>query len=362
MKPTTNNQQFFKYILILLLFINTYNIYSQIPPANNLSPNGYFDNVFDIYGNSYRLTDLNFQQSRILNNGMTSTTFTTADAGYFRLFFETNSGLEGNSTFETDRKAVAIQVFKDISNFINSPLTTNGLNNKVNIWVRDLNQLLGATPSNPNPATNSSVLGLATSFSTMPNVNNSTFGGIVDNEVWKTIHSGIDSYTNVRPPLSISAIASGASGIFYHGMMAFNFSNPAISWNTNMSTSTTTNYDLYTVILHEITHALGFASLISASGSSKFGAGFNYYSRYDKFLTNNANSYLITQATGFPSMYNYQYNAGLNTTILQPSAPSSNANCVSNTVCTSAIKYNGSSNVPVYTPNCFSNGSSLSHF
>jgi Secretion system C-terminal sorting domain len=334
----------------------------QIPTTNHLSPKGYFETVFDIYGKSYQLADINFQQSKTLRNGITSTTFTTADAGYFRLYFETGSGMEGNTTNQIERKAVAIQVFKDISNFINSPLTSNGLNNKVNIWVRDLNQLLDATTSNPNPAATSSVLGLATSFYTMPNGNNPTFGGIVDNEIWKTIHTGVDSYTNVRSPLSTTAIASGASGVYYHGMMSINFNNPAISWNTNLSATNTPFYDLYSVLLHEITHALGFASLLSNNGSSKLGTGFNYYSRYDKFLTNNANVNLITQVAGLPSMYNYQFNTILNSTILQPNTPANNSGCTQSTACASAIKYNGSSLVPVHTPNCFSNGSSLSHF
>lgn len=157
--------------------------------------------------------------------------------------------MEGTSTAETDRRNVICQVFSDISAFIGSPLTTNGLNNKVNIWVRDIN----AVTTNTN-----STLGLATGFYCAPILNNN-ISGIVDNEIWKTIHSGVDSYTNVVPPVNIFGGTSSSGGTYYHGMMSFNFTG-VFNWNTNMGLTTipSGDYDLYTVALHEITHALGF--------------------------------------------------------------------------------------------------------
>ena len=40
-------------------------------------------------------------------------------------------------------------------------------------------------------------------------------GGILDGEIWKTIHLGVDSYTNVL----------NGTNLFYHGRVAFNFND-----------------------------------------------------------------------------------------------------------------------------------------
>lgn len=355
-QPTTS---FLKYILILLLFITTNKIYSQVTPTNNLSPKGYFDNVFDNYGNSYSLTDINYQQSRILSNGSTSTTNLSVDSGYFKLFFETGCGMEGTSTDEIARRNVLIQVLQDISNFIPSPLTSNGLNKKVNIWVRKISNV---------PNVPSSALGLATPFYNMPYNTTPGFGGIADNEIWKTIHLGKDSYTNVAPPITSSS-NSGTSGVFYHGMMAFNFTS--FTWNTNLSVlANSTQYDLYTVALHEITHALGFASLLDQNGTSLFETGFNYFSRYDKFLMNNNNTASLISNTSLCTMYNYTFNP--NTTLITPSVirptctlpnNENTSNSINTTLQSNALKFVSSNiNIPIYTPVCYESGSSLSHF
>ncbi len=331
-----------------------------------LSPNGILDDVFDHYGRKYKLSDLIIAKETKDGKGTTAkTTLITCNSGYFNLYFETGCGMEivGNPTHDA-RRAVVCKVFEDLSNFINSPLSTTG--KKVNIWIRNINNVITA------PNTPDGVLGLASSFYTMPYNTTSGFGGIVDNEVWKTIHTGNDSYTNVSSPLSSTGISSGSSGIYYHGMAAFNFNttdnpsipnNPAINWHTNLSTNASSNlYDLYTVLLHEGTHALGFASLINGNGSSKFGPGYNYYSRYDRFLKNStALQFLLTNTNACSSMYNYSFNSALNASILAPNASAQPCN-YQTTVCRSAIRYVGLSNVPVFTPNCFQPASSLSHF
>ncbi len=269
--------------------------------------------------------------------------------------------MDGTSTEEIARKNVLVQVFQDISNFVASPLTTNGLNNKVNIWIRKITNV-------PNVPT--SALGLATSFSNMPFNTTSGFGGIADNEVWKTIHLGKDSYTNVTPPISsYSSSNSGTSGIFFHGMMAINFST--YTWNTNLSVlANSTQYDLYTIVLHEVTHALGFASLLDQNGSSLFGTGYNYFSRYDRFLKNNANTAFLITNTSLCSMYNYTFNTNtslITPTVIRPTCILPNnentSNSINTTIQSNALKFVGSSiNIPVYTPVCYESGSSLSHF
>ncbi len=348
-----------KLILFFMFFLSLTLLYAQketqtLPNENehNLSPNGLFDKVFDHYGNNYKLSDVLIgQEVRGDNNQIVrSTNPAPMTCGYYDLYFETGSGMEDISNpIHVERRNVLCRVLTDLSNFINSPLTTNGLNNKVNIWVRNINNVITA-PESPN-----GVLGLASSFYTMPYNNVAGFGGIVDNEIWKTIHLGRDSYTNVVSPLMSTGISVGQSGIFYHGMMAFNFSDSAISWNTDLTvTSFPNNYDLYTVILHEMTHALGFASLLNSNGLSKFGTGYNYFSRYDTRLKNNPNTqFLINKQTNAcGSMYNYVFNNAINTSVLQPT---SNA-------CNNKVRYVGLSNVPVHTPTAFSPPSSLSHF
>lgn len=314
-----------------------------------LSPNGVLENIFDQYGNKYALSDIKVGADTNVNNTMSRSTI-LCSSGIFDLYFETGSGMESTSdATQIQRREVVCQVFTDISNFIISPLQNPGNTTRVKIWVRNINKISGA-PSN--------VLGLATAFYNFPQNNTANFGGITDNEVWKTIISGKDSYINVTSPLVSTNPALSSSGNFYHGMMAFKFSG--ITWNTNLTiNSPAGQYDLYSVALHEITHALGFASLINENGQSVFGTGFNYFSRYDKFLKNNAGTqFLLTNGTACSSMYNYKFNTSLTTSILHPSTA-----CATNqTNCATALKFVATSTVPVYTTNCFEQGSSLSHF
>ncbi|HMI08626.1 MAG TPA: hypothetical protein VK528_13840, partial [Flavobacterium sp.] len=322
-----------------------------------VSPSGLLENVFDQYGNKYKLSDIAISKETVTPKG-TSRSAILCSSGMFDLYFETGSGMEDPSNpTHNARRAVVCQVFQDLSNFINSPLQNVGNTTRVKIWVRDLGQIVS------NPST-SGVLGLATAFYNMP-VNS---GGIIDNEIWKTIHSGADSYTNVTDPIISTNPNPGGSGTYYHGMMAFNFVNPVVSWHTNLSAVAPAGlFDLYSVVLHEVTHALGFASLINYDGTSKFGGAFNYYTRYDKFLKDNAASqFLIANPGACSTMYGYSFNSSLSNSILHPGCglnPPVSGGSLDHTVCSSAIKYvSPGATVPVYTPQCFEPGSSLSHF
>jgi len=333
------NLNFKKKLIAFFLFVNVCTVFAQNPPGK-MSPDGIFDEVFDRFGNQYSLKDI--QVSTLKSQTL------CVSSGYFNVYFEIGSGFEQPG--QSLRRNVLCQLFNDLSAFI----TPANVNQKVNIWVRDINTII------PNAGV-SGVLGLASSFYTMPSgAPNVT--GIVDGEVWKTIHAGQDSYINTASPLYTSG---GQNLGFYHGMMAFNFSNPLFTnnWHTNLGTPTSAGfYDLYTVALHEMTHALGFASLIDANGSSKLsGYGFNYYSRYDMFLKTQTGQNLITNS-GTCSLYNFSFNPVLNAgSVLTP--PNANPNpCQTNTTtCASAVKFAGSVNQAVYTPNCFEGGSSLSH-
>ena len=88
--------------------------------------------------------------------------------------------------------------------------------------------------------------------------------------------------------------------------IAFNFNDPNINWNTNLSINSPSNlYDLYTVILHEVVHSLGFNSFINENGASIDPVP--YYSRYDTFLRTNNNIPLLT--FGSCNMYDISFNS-----------------------------------------------------
>ncbi|MEI8278300.1 MAG: T9SS type A sorting domain-containing protein [Bacteroidota bacterium] len=312
---------------------------------NIVTPGGYLDSVFDRFGNRYSLLDLSINDHfRNPSDGIPpQLIMANCNSGYFQLYMEPGCGLEDNSAAAQARLQVVCQVLHDLSSFINSPC--GNTNQKVNIWVRNINNLSGVPPGN--------VLGLATGFYNIPAL--TTLSGIVDNAVWTTLHSGADAYTNISYPLYSLGALNNSSGTFFHGMMAFNFSG-TYNWHTDLSTVPVAGeLDLYTVVLHEMTHALGFTSLITSVGTSAL--TYPYYSRYDQYLKSSTGSPLITN-TGSCNLYNYSFTAA--TSLLTPN-PSS---CIANqTTCATAIKFDdGNMSQPVYTPNCWESGSSLSHF
>jgi len=315
------------------MFLTNLTIYAKESGNQILSPNGTFDHIYDRFGNSLLLDEIKIEAQE--RNGIDKTT-SSCSAGYFNLYFEANSGMEGNSTLEVDRRNVICQLFNDLSQFIvpADPGVT------VNIWVRDISAII------PNPSS-TLVLGLASSYYTLP-ANAPAYTGIIDNEIWKTINSGTNSYTNVTSPLLST---DGPNPAFYHGAMAFNFSNASINWHTDLTQTTPAGaYDLYTIALHETTHAFGFASLIDSNGESKLGAVNQYYSRYDLYLNTGSSAPLITN-TGNCSLYNYGFNPALNPNIMAPSS----------TNCSTQLQFNGSVNQAIYTPTQFFGPSSLSH-
>lgn len=295
---------------------------------NTSSPGMLLDTLYDNYGSKHALNQLKIDTvSEYGSGGRTSAL--CLSTGYFTIYFEPGCGMEQNTAQHIARRNVICELFSHLSSFITSPLTTTG--QKVNIWIRD-----------------KSLFGLPTGFSaaarTFYSVPVSTVTGIADNEMWKTINSGQDSYAGIVSPIS-------STGAFYHGTMAFDFT---YSWHDDLSTNPSgSDLDLYTIALHEITHALGFGSLIMASGNSLVP---NYYNRYDQFLKDPSGTFLVAN-TGSCSMYNFGFNTS--TSVLSPTTP-----CITDvTTCSLGITYSsGSQNIPVYTPNCFEAGSSLSHF
>jgi hypothetical protein len=227
---------------------------------------GILDSAIDRAGHKYCLRSIAVNDTVRADTGSVVTnTVASCSSGYFQLFLEPGSGME-NSANPTHmaRRNVLCRVLYDLSRFIHSPLTASG--NKVNVWVR-----------NPASVPGASGLGYATSFFTVPN--NPALSGIADNAAWSTIHSGGDAYLNLQP----TSFFSHPGNICFHMVAAFDFSS--YLWNTNLNAApATTEFDLYTVVLREMAHALGLSSEIAANGSSLLGANYPYYSRFDQLL------------------------------------------------------------------------------
>ena len=323
------------------------------------TPGGLLDKVFDRLGHEYTLGEIAIDEqikkaSGDSTAGLLPVPPSFCGGGYFQLFIEPGSGMENYAVVgspDEARMKVVCQVLQDISAFINSPCTASG--QKVNIWIRNIGSL------GPFAA-------VASSFYNIPN--SMTVSGIADNAAWITINSGKDAFTNVASPLFTTGSGSGFGSNYFHALVAFDFGG-SINWNTNLAAPPGAGQtDMYTTALHEITHALGFASLINYTGFSQFGPSYNYFDRYDMHLKTPGGTNLIGNI-GSCNLYQWQFNSSLTAaTVLSPGGvtvcPSGyqTGAYVDHTICASAVQYVGATTQPVYTPDCYEPGSSLSHF
>jgi hypothetical protein len=335
------------FLLFSTSLLLAFNGVSQIDPNTGYTPGAIFDTVFDDRGNKYPLRAIQVNPGGNPDPNTLALPAASCQAGYFRLYFATGSGLDGAGSPDIDRRNVLCQVFSDLSCFIKSPLSSpcNSTPNNttfVNIYVS-------------NSATGS-VLGNAGSMYAFPFNPADPYPGITDGMVRQTIVTGVDPYSSIAPPF----VVTGANN-FYHGIVNVNTS---VSWHyfTNLLPPAGTT-DMYTVFLHEAMHSLGFSSLIGPNGFSRLGAGANYYSRYDLFLRSSSLQPLLSN-TNAPC-----YNSSLqfNPLLLPAIKP---ANCTNTTGVQSDISFCGNTvlyvdptqTVAVYTPTCFEGGGSLSHF
>jgi hypothetical protein len=118
------------------------------------------------------------------------------------------------------------------------------------------------------------------------------------------------------------------------------------NWNTGITVPSGSQFDLFTVALHEVTHALGFASLVTSSGISAISGGNpGVFSVYDSFLELGNGTPLFSAAGG----------ASFTATV---------GDFTSNDVFFSganAMAANGGNPVKVFAPPAFQDGSSISH-
>jgi len=115
------------------------------------------------------------------------------------------------------------------------------------------------------------------------------------------------------------------------------------NWNSEVDTPTGGEYDLFTVALHEVTHSLGFLSLMQSNGDSSFGGNPGTYSVLNSFLELGDGTALFAAGGNF---------IGTAADLISDDLFFNGAN---------ATAANGGNRVKTYAPVMFASGSSLSH-
>ncbi|MFK8111691.1 MAG: PEP-CTERM sorting domain-containing protein [Rubripirellula sp.] len=132
------------------------------------------------------------------------------------------------------------------------------------------------------------------------------------------------------------------------GSATFDF---GYNWNSELDAPTPTEFDLFTVSLHEVTHAMGFASLVNADGNSEIdmpggnpGGNPGVFSVFDTFLELGDGTDLFSAGGSYD---------GTAADLISDDVFFSGAN---------AVAANGGAPVKMYAPTTFNDGSSISHF
>lgn len=299
--------------------------------------------MYDRFGNEYLPSDIAFDSTgRSTAHGRLSAPCTNCScvAGMFTLIFEDVLEAHGygfdDATNGAARRATACQVYSDLSNLLYDVNPTNG--GRVNIWINSEQSFLNVINIYTPFPINS--LGVGSSFMSAPR---DLRNAIMDGEVWKTIKSGYSSYgINLYPPANTFLD-------YYHGYLAVDFSSATYNTDLTSNSVTSSQVDLYSVILHQAIHTLGFTSLIRSNGTSYVVVSNSHnYSRYDLFLKYNTTTPLLT------------FNSTANTLNYTAGTTSLNANCNSGT----ALTFTGSNciNQPVYSSAPWNPDISLCHF
>lgn len=249
------------------------------------------------------------------NPGVYNCRANTSITGYFKAYFEdvalnTNIGFD-DGAFGDTRREEACQVLEDISEL----LMLDATNITPDILFSRSDQSLP-----------SGALAAATSYFGYSTVS-------LDNG---SLHKYIISRQDPTPVQG-----------YFDALIMTNFSGVSWSVDSNLNTST---YDFYTVMWHEVMHALGFRSsmpaVITETNISHRHGTFDYYTKEDEILENRfieALANILNVPTGAPSPW----------------------------FITNEVVYRGVKNIldatpdgirPIYSPISWEQGSSLSHF
>lgn len=148
----------------------------------------------------------------------------------------------------------------------------------------------------------------------------------------------------VRTKLQTGVDENGADA---DGSVNVNFGQ---SWQLDSgATVTNSQFDFYSTIFHEFTHALGFSSLISQNGTGLFNT--NNWAAYDQFLVDKNGNAAINHSTF--AIDSAVWNAA------SVGGTSPGAGMFFNGA--NAVAANGGQLVGLYSPTTWSGGSSISH-
>lgn len=148
----------------------------------------------------------------------------------------------------------------------------------------------------------------------------------------------------VRTKLQTGVDANGASA---DGSVNVNFGR---SWQLDSgATVTNSQFDFYSTVFHEFTHALGFSSLINQDGTGLFST--NNWGAYDQFLVDKNGNAAINHST-FAIDSAVWNSASIGGTSPGAGMFFNGAN---------AVAANGGQLVGLYSPTTWSDGSSVSH-
>ncbi len=240
-------------------------------------------------------------------------------AGFFEVQFVDDAGLfSAPGGLGEARCAVVCAVLADLSQLFDRPANAGAVSVRVEAY---------ADPSDAAAAFASAVY----------RVDGASSSGLLDGALRQAINASGDPY------------AGWSDAPDHHARIVINFAH---AFNLNPDALGFTDIDLYSVVLHEMLHALGLASFIGADGNSVL-AGSAWFTRYDSFLQVNTNAGLTPLVVQNKACYELNPET-YDRALLQTPCSQSNA----------PVVFAGTSllNAAVYTPRPWRAGGSLSHF
>ena len=171
-----------KLILTLLIAITFVKVNAQTPDLR-ITPEGLMDTVFDRFGEKEPLINLMMNSpAGYTLNLLRPAPSISCTAGYYNLYFAPGSVFTG--TNGAAYRNVVCNVFTDLSNLVNSPLSAPGNTVKVNVYC-------------DNTTGGSLAVGVANPYHFYMNTPANPNTGVSYNATQQTILSGIDAYTGV---------------------------------------------------------------------------------------------------------------------------------------------------------------------